>query len=280
MVLLVTIFTSEVSVIKVPSLDMRMPGAKPVHRDSYLCSSFDVVKLANNTEIGNTIHVTGFIPVADPSAVHHMLLFSCSNPVQQPGHVYDCVHHNMCKGPQSIMYAWAKSAPSTHLPSHVSFTINPAERQYLVLQVHYAHPHRADYSGLSLKYQMKPTRYSAGIFILLRAGLHIPPNTATVHGDINCRLPSSVPLTVFAFRTHAHSLSTVITGYVHRQDTYAEIARGSPQWPQTFYPTIEVNGGGALCAMLVTATVLFSYLPQSSGIKVSVNQSSFNLPME
>jgi len=64
-----------------------------------------------------------------------------------------------------------------------------------------------------------------------------------VHGDVNCKLPSDIPLHMFAYRTHAHSLSPVITGYVYNQKghTYREIARGSPQWPQAFYPMKKVQ---------------------------------------
>ena len=220
-------------------LKLRMPGAHPLHRDSYLCSSFDVIDLTDISKANSTtLHITGFLPNANPHSVHHMLLFSCAHPVKPPGGVYNCVHHNMCRGSQSILYAWAQSAPSTILPDQVSFTINPSERRFLVLQAHYAHSvTRPDYSGLDLRYQKEVTRFAAGIFILLRSGLHIPPNKERVVGDVNCRLPSPVPITVFAFRTHAHALSTVISGYRYRHSAFSEIAKGSPQWPQTFYST-------------------------------------------
>ena len=224
------------------SLDLLMPGAKPAYSDSYLCSSFDVTDLAKITE--KPIHVTGFMPRADALNAHHMLLFTCSTPKELPGNAYDCRHHAMCSGPQSILYAWGNNALSTTLPSQVSFTINPTERRYLVLQIHYAHAlETEDYSGFSLDYQLEPTKYSAGIFILLRSDLHIPSDTAVVHGDVNCKLPSTAPLNMFSYRVHAHSLSTVITGYVYNTSTstYREIARAIPHWPQTFYPTAQVR---------------------------------------
>ena len=78
---------------------------------------------------------------------------------------------------------------------------------------------------------------------MLRSYLNIPANTPTVHGDVNCRVPSPVPLHLFAYRTHAHALSPVITGYVYNEagHQYREIARGSPQWPQAFYPMKQVQ---------------------------------------
>jgi hypothetical protein len=79
--------------------------------------------------------------------------------------------------------------------------------------------------------------------LLLRSYLSIPPNTAVTHGDINCKLPSDGVIHPFAFRTHAHSLGTVITGYKYSPDTkqFTEIARGNPQWPQAFYPMKEIQ---------------------------------------
>jgi len=227
-----------------PSLDLVMPGAKPNMDDSYLCSSFDVTKLSQATDTKSELHVTGFVPKADAHKAHHMLLYSCDEPNEQPGVVYDCLHHSMCRGGQSIMFAWAKNAPPTTLPPGVSFNINPAQRKYLVLQIHYAHPlEEEDHTGLSLTYQVDPTKYTAGILLMLRGGLTIPPNTPVVHGDVNCKLPSNTPLHMFAYRTHAHSLSPVITGYVYNEEghQYREIARGSPQWPQAFYPMKKVQ---------------------------------------
>jgi len=227
-----------------PSLDLVMPGAKPSMDDSYLCSSFDVTTLSKATNTNSELHVTGFFPKADAHKAHHMLLYSCDEPNEQPGVVYDCLHHSMCRGGQSIMFAWAKNAPPTTLPPGVSFNINPSQRKYLVLQIHYAHPlQEEDHTALSLTYQVDPTKFTAGILLMLRGGLTIPPNSPVVHGDVNCKLPSDVPLHMFAYRTHAHSLSPVITGYVYNEEghKYREIARGSPQWPQAFYPMKKVQ---------------------------------------
>ena len=54
-------------------------------------------------------------------------------------------------------------------------------------------------------------------------------------------------------RTHAHSLGSVITGYKYKPETkeYIEIARGNPQWPQSFYPiehNVTINQGDFLVA--------------------------------
>ena len=80
------------------------------------------------------------------------------------------------------------------------------------------------------------------MFLLLRSHLKIPPFTPAVHGDVNCQAnlrrvlhavlvllcfldynalsslrltlnPFRSPIHVFAYRTHAHSLGSVISGY-------------------------------------------------------------------
>ena len=78
---------------------------------------------------------------------------------------------------------------------------------------------------------------------------------------------------VFAYRTHAHSLGSVISGYRWRtslsmtsvtcpsarytpgdrdqEEQWKMIAKGNPNWPQAFYPMDEqmvVNPGDTLAA--------------------------------
>jgi len=225
---------------KSKSFDLLMPGALPLNDDSYLCSSFSVASVS----LSSSIYVTEFLPNADAARAHHMLLYACEEPVRKPGVVYDCLHHQVCNTSSSIMFAWAKNAPPKKLPQDVSFEVSPDQKGYLVLQVHYKHPLATpDQTGLSLKYSTQATTYTAGILLMLRGYLTIPPNTEATHGDVNCQLPSSNPLHFFAYRTHAHSLGSVITGYVYNanKSSYHEIARGNPQWPQAFYPMKQVE---------------------------------------
>merc|ERR1719209_2193917 len=112
-----------------------------------------MVNMTGGTE---PVHVTGFVPHAEANRAHHMLLYACSMPMSEPGIPYDCMHHAMCRGGQSIMFAWAKNAPPTTLPQGVSFLVDPSQRRYLVLQIHYAKPlPDPDHTGLSLQYQRR-----------------------------------------------------------------------------------------------------------------------------
>nr|KAI8738748.1 alpha-amidating enzyme precursor 2 [Biomphalaria glabrata] len=66
--------------------------------------------------------------------------------------------------------------------------------------------------------------------------------------DISCTFRMDKSIFPFAYRTHAHGLGRVITGYQHN-GSYHKIGKGNPQWPQAFYPVkdiIEVKPGDAL----------------------------------
>ena len=60
--------------------------------------------------------------------------------------------------------------------------------------------------------------------------------------------------TNLVFRTHAHALGAVITGYRVRDGQFVEVARGDPQRPQTFHPMerFEVAKKGDIMAARCT----------------------------
>ncbi|KAK6981790.1 alpha-amidating enzyme precursor 2 [Biomphalaria glabrata] len=49
--------------------------------------------------------------------------------------------------------------------------------------------------------------------------------------DISCTFQKEKSIFPFAYRTHAHKLGKVITGYQYN-GTYHEIGKGNTQWPQ------------------------------------------------
>ena len=105
--------------------------------------------------------------------------------------------------------------------------------------MHYAEPlDDPDFSGLQLQFTTKEPKYTAGILLLGRSNLYIPPNTPTTHGDANCKPDIPAWIHVFAYRTHAHSFGNVISGYKKGKSSeeWSMIAKGNPQWPQAFYP--------------------------------------------
>jgi len=130
--------------------ELLMPGARPNSDDNYLCHGFEVEKVTGS----DPVYVTAFEPVdAEAIKAHHMLLYACDRP--SGNEIYDCRHHTVCgRGRPSILFAWAKNADAKTMPEGVSFELNPKEKKYLILQVHYAHAlTKPDHTGLRLKYQ-------------------------------------------------------------------------------------------------------------------------------
>ena len=88
--------------------------------------------------------------------------------------------------------------------------------------------------------------------LLVSGAINIPPNNAVPASysvSLSCRYLSSVSIKVFAFRVHAHTHGDVNSAYRVRRrvgvkesdpnwqskSEWTELARGNPQWPQTFY---------------------------------------------
>ena len=72
-----------------------------------------------------------------------------------------------------------------------------------------------------------------------------------------CEMTEKVELVPFAFRTHAHKLGIVNSGYVIKtnprtgEQQWIEIGRRSPQLPQMFYPAtnnITIRRGDVIAA--------------------------------
>ena len=160
-----------------------LSGVRPSKADDYLCTGVAVKDLVKDRKIW----ATEFRAIARGNMAHHMIISRCKSPVKKgEGATWDCAHHAMCKDSSKIMFAWAKHAKPTKLPGDVGFQLE--EDDYIVLQVHYAHPVReADHSGIAIRVVDKAPLFTAGMFLLLRSHLHIPPNTPSVHGDVNCQ---------------------------------------------------------------------------------------------
>ena len=133
-------------------LTMTMPNVTTSSADSYLCIAVSLQSVSNGP-----IYVTGFRPDASAAKAHHMLLHKCNAPYQaEEGKSWDCLAAPTCNDQAQIMYGWAKNADNLELPDGVSFTLDPNEVHYLVLQVHYAEAiDQPDSSGLTL--ELSPT---------------------------------------------------------------------------------------------------------------------------
>ncbi|XP_063589457.1 peptidyl-glycine alpha-amidating monooxygenase A-like isoform X2 [Penaeus indicus] len=262
---------------KAPTTYMKkfiMPGVTPRQADAYLCTA-----MALNETVEEW--VIRFDPLASANRAHHMLLFGCTDvpPDYLQQGSWDCGHHGVCTGGR-IMFAWAKNAPATSLPKDVGFRIGGQTGiKYLTLQIHYASAMQEgeqDHSGLQMEVTKEQQKYKAGIYLLGSPYSDIPPHREKTHADMNCIIGETGEprdIYIFAYRTHAHKLGSVITGYMFDPDTqeYTEIAKGNPHWPQAFYPMSQVYHVStdkilhARCTWNSTNCKTHTYIGQTSG---------------
>ncbi|XP_075969155.1 peptidylglycine-alpha-hydroxylating monooxygenase [Anticarsia gemmatalis] len=236
---------------EVDTYDFLMPNVWP-HRDElYLCTP---IRISPH----NNYYIVGFEPNASMHTAHHMLLYGCSEPGSNES-VWSCGEMQSnevdemyntaspCRSGSQIVYAWARDAPSLHLPKDVGFLIGKdSPIKYLVLQVHYMHrfpEEKLDNSGVFLKYTKDVMPRQAGV-ILLGTGGVIAANSLE-NMETACAINEDKVIHPFAFRTHTHALGVVVTGYVVRQDASGDIwtliGKKNPQLPQMFYPVVNTK---------------------------------------
>ncbi|XP_025077135.1 peptidyl-glycine alpha-amidating monooxygenase-like isoform X2 [Pomacea canaliculata] len=228
-------------------IDVKMKGAKPSEPDGYICTSYEVPY--------DEAYIVKYEAQADAETAHHILMYGCDGAAYSDADIWNCPA--MCKDSESqkIIFAWAKNAPPAVLPKGVGFKVGRKSTiKTIVLQIHYAKSfsadEQADYSGIRLHLTGQKQQYMAGIFLLLASFFQVPSQTPKFHVDASCVYSDETSMFPFAYRTHAHALGTVITGYQYN-GTFQLIGKGNPQWPQAFYPanpSIEVKPGEKLIA--------------------------------
>ncbi|XP_060693049.1 peptidyl-glycine alpha-amidating monooxygenase A isoform X3 [Hemiscyllium ocellatum] len=233
-------------------LDVRMPGVTPLTSDSYFCTFVPVPS-------GQKSYIVDFKPHASMETVHHMLLFGCSKPATNEDY-WDCgSSYATCLYEAKVMYAWARNAPPTQLPTDVGFRVGGSTGiNYIVLQVHYGditafRDNHKDCSGVTLQMTFRQQPLIAGIYLLMSHDAVIPPGEKVVNADIAC-LYKQATIHPFAFRTHTHQLGQVVSGYRVRDGKWTLIGRQSPQMPQAFYHVehpIDIKYGDTITARCV-----------------------------
>ena len=54
---------------------------------------------------------------------HHMFAFGCEKPGSSTGKAWEC-SSNVCVGEKTILFAWARNAPTLKLPDSLFFLFN------------------------------------------------------------------------------------------------------------------------------------------------------------
>uniref|UniRef100_A0A1B6C5R3 peptidylglycine monooxygenase n=1 Tax=Clastoptera arizonana TaxID=38151 RepID=A0A1B6C5R3_9HEMI len=248
-VVIIIVSVCSLNGLRIDQYSLFMPNVHPNKPELYLCTPIKI----NST---NKYYIIGFEPNATMNVVHHMLLYGCTEPGSSKP-VWNCGEMSSsdmdedsgspCGSGSQIIYAWARDAPKLELPKDVGFEVGgDSPIQYLVLQVHYGHVEKfkdgsTDNSGVILSYTERRMDKLAGVLLLGTSG-YIPPMT-TEHMETLCEIKENKTIIPFAFRTHAHSLGVVISGYVVTTDEngnnkWTLLGKESPSKPQMFYPTI------------------------------------------
>lgn len=245
---------------EVKHVDYLMPEVQPKVPDTYLCKAMKMQDVPK--------YLVGFQPHANMEIAHHILLYGCDEPGSSKP-VWNCGEMAMkndttyesrpvCQTGAKILYAWAMDAPPLKLPPEVGFEVGGESGiNYLVLQVHYKDvttflpPHNdKDSSGITMTVTAIPQQRRAGVY-LLGTGGQIPAHN-TVYMETACMYTENFDIHPFAFRTHAHTLGQVVSGYRIRNGQWTEIGRKSPKKPQMFYnattPNLVVKRGDILAA--------------------------------
>ncbi|EDO42139.1 predicted protein [Nematostella vectensis] len=234
--------------LRYKELSVKMPGAAAKQNDDYLCTSVPVH--------ADEEYIVSFEAEATEEVAHHMILSGCKIPGSRKK-VWGCglMGGLECASGQEILFAWAKNAPPKKLPKGVAFQIGKKFNiNYLVLQVHYRHKAKvgqSDHSGFVLHTTTTRPHYIAGIYLLWSGDADIPPDTQEVHVDLACKYQDDHPIYAFAYRTHAHGLGRVISGYRVQDSKWSLLGKGDPQAPQAFYPIdhpVTISKGDTVAA--------------------------------
>lgn len=210
-----------------------------VHRrEEYRCKA---IELSEPVQF-----ITGLQILGNMKLDHHMTVTSCENidPAGRHGDSFDC--NNSCyPGEKRRLFTWALDADGIKFEKGVGFKVSGNTRlNYLVLQVHYNGDIPVGYIDtesaylLTMTYQHLP--YQVGVYTLGDNGL-IPPKQEKYHMDAACEVKFNYDIVPINYRTHAHNISSVISGYVIKNGDYIELGRMSPKQPEEFYPVTIKN---------------------------------------
>jgi len=220
----------------------------------------DLVCIAKQLDPAES-YIVKFTPHASASTAHHMMVYGCQMPAHETmGEAWRCPDadgkgvHSVCgQGQRQIYFAWALDAPEFTLPDGVGFRVSgDTGINYLVIQLHYAKRFPdgvTDNSGVTLDITNTRPPQQAGYIVIGTWG-SIPPHQPAYHMESACVYHRNYTIYPIGYRTHAHNLGVVTSGYRVRGGQWEQIGRMSPQLPQTFYPVstpgMEVRPGDLL----------------------------------
>jgi len=178
---------------------------------------------------------------------HHISLVGCETLeknllIQEDGNSWDCHKQAACgPGESRRIYTWALDAEGVTHEKGVGYKVSGNTKlNYLVINSHYNDKVRVNFVDNNTAYNLKMTfeklPYQVGVYTLGVDG-SIPPGIEKYHMDSACQVNFKYDIVPIFYRTHAHNIIPVISGYFVKkdEDIMKELGRMSPNQPQQFY---------------------------------------------
>ncbi|UJR29117.1 hypothetical protein I4U23_010331 [Adineta vaga] len=195
--------------------------------------------------------IVGYSPLVDMNSAHHMLTYACEKPGSKKQF---WTGGATCDGEQMIIHGWARNAPAMKLPEDVGFAVGRnTPYKYIVVNIHYFSKINNDNSGNQLIMSRTPRKYLAGVMLSGTSDIYLRPKSETIRTPFSCQFEGP-SISIFAVRVHAHQWGRVNSLYRVRNGEISQIAKGDPQWPQSFYPLsspVNIENGDLIVGQCV-----------------------------
>jgi dopamine beta-monooxygenase len=144
--------------------------AVPTNETAYLC-----MKMALPADV--KYHAIRYEPIVTSGFVHHMLLFSCLQPQEDTGTVFECT--GMPTECSAFYMVWAPGLTHVDAPAEAGYAFGKGSVTHMALQIHYTNPEGIsgvkDSSGFKLHYTSNLRKHDIGVLTLGVIGYTIPP---------------------------------------------------------------------------------------------------------
>lgn len=218
-------------------LEIRMKNAHIQKKEDSRCT---FVKLEPETQFITDIQINGIKEIN-----HHISLIGCETIPDfdrlDNDNSWNCGEIGICGGSRKTrrIYTWALDAQGINMQPGVGYKVSGnTGLNYLVIQAHYNDKVEVGYSDSKTAYVLQMTSqklpYQTGVYTLGDNG-QIPAKHERYHMDSGCRLKLNYDIVPIFYRTHAHNIIPVISGYLIKGDEWTELGRMSPKQPEAFY---------------------------------------------
>jgi len=188
--------------------------------------------------------------IGNRSVNHHMSLGLLRDiydmDYQENGNTIDCKNDNVNGRDSRRIYTWALDAAGIKFPNGIGIKASGSTGlKYLALGLHYNGDLPIGFVDNNSAYILTMTTqklpYQVGVYTLGDSLSDIPPKRERFHMESACEYNLPYDMVPLAYRTHAHIIIPVISGYVIKNNKWIELGRMSPHQPQQFYPVTNKN---------------------------------------